>query len=69
LLITAAGLGLLARIRPEGSLVGDVLIPSLIIALGLGLSTVPLMPSRSGHAVRRADAAAYPPLIACRPLW
>jgi uncharacterized membrane protein YqgA involved in biofilm formation len=34
LVILAIGLVLLSRMRPDGSFVGDILVPSLIIATG-----------------------------------
>jgi hypothetical protein len=38
----AIGLAMLSRIRPDGPFTTSVLIPSLIIAVGVGLATVPL---------------------------
>ena len=43
LVLTAIGLILFARIQPDGSYVGDVLAPSVIVAFGLGFSFVPLV--------------------------
>jgi MFS family permease len=40
LLITAAGLVWFSQISPDGSFVGDVLFPSLLAAVGLGLAFV-----------------------------
>jgi EmrB/QacA subfamily drug resistance transporter len=42
LLFVAAGLFLFARISADGSFGGDVLIPSLLAAIGLGFSFVPV---------------------------
>jgi predicted MFS family arabinose efflux permease len=42
LLFTTVGLILFTQISPDGSYVGDVLIPSVIVAIGLGLSFVSL---------------------------
>ncbi len=38
----AVGLLLFTSVRPNGSFTGDVLLPSVIVAIGLGLSFVPL---------------------------
>jgi EmrB/QacA subfamily drug resistance transporter len=38
----AVGLVLFSSVRPNGSFTGDVLLPSVIVAIGLGLSFVPL---------------------------
>jgi hypothetical protein len=40
LVITAAGLVWFAQVSPDGSYVGDVLFPSLLAAVGLGLAFV-----------------------------
>ncbi|MGN6190262.1 MAG: MFS transporter, partial [Conexibacter sp.] len=42
LLFTTVGLILFTQISPDGSYLGDVLIPSVIVAVGLGLSFVSL---------------------------
>jgi EmrB/QacA subfamily drug resistance transporter len=42
LLIQAAGLYWFSHVSPDGSYVADVLFPSLIVALGMGLAFVPL---------------------------
>jgi EmrB/QacA subfamily drug resistance transporter len=42
LTLTTIGLVLFTRISPDGSYVGDVLLPSVIVAVGLGLSFVSL---------------------------
>jgi EmrB/QacA subfamily drug resistance transporter len=43
LIITAAGLVWFSQIDPNGSYVGDVLFPSLLAAIGLGLAFVSMM--------------------------
>src|SRR5436190_14078885 len=40
--LAAAGMLLFARVSPEGTYVGDVLVPSLLVAVGIGLSFVPV---------------------------
>ena len=42
LLFTAAGLFWFSRVSPDGTYVGDVLFPSMLAAVGLGLSFVPV---------------------------
>ncbi|HKG39234.1 MAG TPA: MFS transporter [Conexibacter sp.] len=42
LVFTTVGLLLFTQISPDGSYVGDVLVPSVIVAIGLGLSFVSL---------------------------
>jgi EmrB/QacA subfamily drug resistance transporter len=42
LVLTTIGLVLFTRISPDGSYLGDVLVPSVIVAVGLGLSFVSL---------------------------
>jgi EmrB/QacA subfamily drug resistance transporter len=42
LLFVAAGLLWFSRVSPDGSYVGDVLFPSMLAAIGLGLSFVPV---------------------------
>ena len=42
LVLTTIGLVLFTQISPDGSYVGDVLVPSVIVAVGLGLSFVSL---------------------------
>lgn len=42
LALTTVGLLLFTRITPDGTFVGDVLLPSVITALGLGFSFVPV---------------------------
>jgi MFS family permease len=42
LLLTAGGLAWFAQVSPDGSYVGDILFPSLIAAVGLGLAFVPM---------------------------
>src|SRR5581483_12479711 len=42
LVLTAIGLVLFTRVSPHGGYVSDVLLPSVIVALGLGFSFVPL---------------------------
>jgi EmrB/QacA subfamily drug resistance transporter len=42
LVLVAVGLVLFARVRTNGSYAGDVLLPSVVVALGLGFSFVPL---------------------------
>lgn len=42
LALTAIGLLLFTRISPDGTFLGDVLVPSLVVAAGLGFSFVPL---------------------------
>jgi EmrB/QacA subfamily drug resistance transporter len=40
LIVTAGGLALFSQVSPDGSYVGDVLFPSLLAAVGLGLAFV-----------------------------
>jgi EmrB/QacA subfamily drug resistance transporter len=42
LMFTAVGLLLFTQVSPGGSFAGDVLVPSVVVAIGLGLSFVPL---------------------------
>jgi sugar phosphate permease len=42
LLFTAAGLFWFSQVSPDGTYVGDVLFPSMLAAVGLGLSFVPV---------------------------
>jgi EmrB/QacA subfamily drug resistance transporter len=42
LLVTAAGLVWFGQVSPHGSYLGDILFPSLLAAIGLGLSFVPM---------------------------
>ena len=42
LLLTAGGLLLFSRVSAGGSYTGDVLVPSLLVAVGLGFSFVPV---------------------------
>ena len=42
LVLTAIGLLLFTQISPDGTFLGDVLIPSIVVAAGLGFSFVPL---------------------------
>ncbi|MGW7370235.1 MFS transporter, partial [Streptomyces sp. NPDC054841] len=42
LVLTTAGLLLFTRISADGTFVGDVLLPSVVVALGLGFSFVPV---------------------------
>ncbi|ADB53194.1 MFS transporter [Conexibacter woesei] len=42
LVLTAIGLLLFTQISPDGSFLGDVLVPSIVVAAGLGFSFVPL---------------------------
>jgi EmrB/QacA subfamily drug resistance transporter len=42
LVLTAIGLVLFTQVSPDGSYLGDVLVPSIVVAVGLGLSFVPL---------------------------
>jgi hypothetical protein len=51
----AIGLAMLSRIRPDGPFTTSVLIPSLIIAVGVGLATVPL------YATSTAGSPVAPP--------
>jgi hypothetical protein len=54
----AIGLAMLSRIRPDGPFTTSVLIPSLIIAVGVGLATVPLYAtSTAGITGRTAGIA------------
>jgi EmrB/QacA subfamily drug resistance transporter len=53
LALMAAGLGLFARISPDGSFAADVLIPSLIIAVAVGLVSVPLVTAASAGTTGR----------------
>src|SRR3954468_11884723 len=40
--LTAAGMLLFARVSPDGTYASDVLVPSLLVAVGIGLSFVPV---------------------------
>src|SRR3954463_11668608 len=42
LILTAAGLGWFAQVSSDGSYLGDILFPSLVAAVGLGLAFVPM---------------------------
>jgi EmrB/QacA subfamily drug resistance transporter len=42
LMVQAAGLYWFSHVSPDGSYLGDVLFPSLVVALGMGLAFVPL---------------------------
>ena len=42
LVLVAVGLVLFAQVKANGSYAGDVLLPSIVVALGLGFSFVPL---------------------------
>ena len=53
--LVAAGLIWFAQVSPGGTYVGDMLFPSLLAAVGLGLAFVPLTDRRRGG--RPADEA------------
>lgn len=58
LVVLALGLGTLAFVSADGSFVGDVLIGSLIAALGMSLAFIPaIMTSMSGAAAEEAGLA------------
>ncbi len=57
LIITAAGLVWFSQISPDGSYVGDVLFPSLLAAVGLGLAFVSMtVAAVSGRRARTRPA-------------
>jgi len=40
-LIAAAGLALFARVSPDGTFLGDILVPSLLLSIGVALTFIP----------------------------
>jgi len=59
LLLVAGGLVWFAQVSPGGSYVGDVLFPSLVVAVGLGFSFVPqTLAAVAGVRAREAGLAA-----------
>ena len=53
LVVQAAGLYWFSHVSPDGSYLGDVLFPSLVVALGMGLAFVPLDDRRDERRRRR----------------